>query len=185
VILLQKKFEMRDNQRYKAERLIYRHVLLEAHKAGIITFAIRKIDPRALLLPGRENTWWRYIVAKSRVYKAKKKLPNIEESTRLHPPINAIVKELLRGKKVKCVKPQEHKEWVQKTLKAWKERDCPSAGPQLVNNTLLLIEGKKGQLFLHRNEPQEKIRFVVGADLLKAKEEKKQENQTSRYKSKK
>jgi len=54
-----------------------------------------------------------------------------------------------------------------------------------VNNTLLLIEGKKGQLFLHRNEPQEKIRFVVGADLLKAKEEKKQENQTSRYKSKK
>jgi len=39
----------------------------------------------------------------------------------------------------------------------------------LVNETLVLIEGKRGQLFLHRVEPQEKTRFIISADLLKIK----------------
>jgi len=166
---------MWDSKKSKAERLIYLHVLREAYKAKIITIAARKADPRALLLPGRENTWWRYVIRKSAVMRINKKLPDIEEATRLHPPINAIVKNLHRNNDTKRAKPTIHRKWVENVMKEWKEQGCPQAGPQLVNDTLLLIKGKKGQLFLHCNAPQEKIRFVVGADLLKIKEERNKE----------
>jgi len=151
----------------KKEWLIYQHVQKEAYKAGIITLAVRRSDPRALLLPGRESTWWRYIVGKSVTFKIRKRLPDLEESTRLHPPINAIVKNLYQNKDTKGAKPEIYRKWIEHVIKEWKKLGCPQAGPQLVNDTVLLVEGKKGQLFLHCSKPQEKIRFIISADLLK------------------
>jgi len=143
----------------------------EAYKAGIITLSVRKSDPRALLLPGRENTWKRYIVGKSITENIRKKLPNLEEATRLHPPINAIVKNLYGTMDTKGAKPQLYKIWVDSVLDEWRKQGSPEAGPQLVNETLVLIEGKRGQLFLHHDESQEKIRFIISADLLRIKTE--------------
>jgi len=151
-------------EKAKAERLIYLHVSAEAYKAGKITLAVRRADPRALLLPGREATWLHYVAIKGGRYKIKKALPDLEEATRLHPPINALVKELYNGVNTKRANPKTYCMWVRNIMKEWKERGCSPAGPQLVNNTLLLIEGKKGQLFLHYNEPQEKIRYVISAE---------------------
>jgi len=159
------------NQKTKAERSIYLHALREAYKAKKITLAVRKADPRALLLPGRESTWSQYVVAKCTCYRIKKALPDLEEATRLHPPINALVKELYNDVDTRGARPKVYHKWVQRVIKEWKEQGCPPAGPQLINNTLVLIEGKKGQLFLHHNEPQEKIRFIISADLLKIKPE--------------
>jgi len=153
------------NAKSKAERSIYKHVLSEAYKAKKITLAVRKADPRALLLPGREGTWLRYVAAKWGCYQIKKTLPDLEEATRLHPPINTLVKELYKNVNTKRARPEIYCKWVQNVIKEWREQGCPPAGPQLINNTLLLIEGKKGQLFLHYNEPQEKIRFVISAEL--------------------
>jgi len=159
------------SEKSKAERLIYLHALREAYKAKRITLAVRKADPRALLLPGREKTWLHYATIKSGKYRIKKALPDLEEATRLHPPINALVKELYNGVNTKGAQPKTYCMWVRNIIKEWKERGCSLAGPQLINNTLVLIEGKEGQLFLHRNEPQEKIRFIISADLFKIKPE--------------
>jgi len=106
-----------------------------------------------------------YVAIKGGVPRIRKALPDLEEATRLHPPINALVKELYNGVNTKWDNPKTYRMRVRKIMKEWKERGCSPAGPQLVNNTLLLIEGKKGQLFLHYNESQEKIRFVISAEL--------------------
>jgi len=148
----------------KAERLIYIHASAEAYKAGIITLAVRSADPRALLLPGREAKWLHYVGIKGGKSRIRKALPDLEEATRLHPPINALVKELHKGVNTERVNPKLYRRRVRRILKKWKEQGRPPAGPQLINNTLLLIEGKKGQLFLHCNESQEKIRFVISAE---------------------
>jgi len=152
------------SKRAKAEKLIYKHVAVEAYKAGIMTLAVRRADPYALLLPGRESKWLRYVGAKGGLFKIKKALPDLEEATRLHPPINALVKELYKDVNFKRDNPRTYHKKVQNIMKEWRERGCPPAGPQLVNNTLILIEGKKGPLFLHCNESQEKIRSVVSAE---------------------
>jgi len=148
----------------KAERLIYIHASAEAYKAGIITLAVRRADPRALLLPGREAKWLHYVGVKGGKSRIRKALPDLEEATRLHPPINTLVKEVYTDVNFKKDNPKTYHKKVQNIMKEWRERGCPPAGPQLVNNTLILIEGKKGPLFLHCNESQEKIRFVISAE---------------------
>jgi len=152
------------SNKVKAEKLIYKHVAVEAYKAGIMTLAVRRADPYALLLPGRESKWLRYVSAKSGSYKIKKALPDLEEVTRLHPPINALAKEEYKDVSFKKDNPKTYHKKVQNIMKEWREQGCPPAGPQLVNNTLILIEGKKGPLFLHCNESREKIRFVISAE---------------------
>jgi len=151
----------------KKEWLIYRHAQREAYKAGIITLSVRKSDPRALLLPGREDTWKRYIAGKSTSKNIRKQLPNLEEATRLHPPINEIVKKLYGTRDTEGTKPELYRKWVNGVLEEWKRQGSPEAGPQLINKTLVLIEGKGGRLFLHHEESQEKIHFIISADLLK------------------
>jgi len=165
------KIEMQ-RKRYKEERLICKHVVAEAYKAGIITRGVRVADPHALLLPGRESNWQNYVAAKSGTFKIKKALPDLEEATRLHPPINTLVKELCSGVTTKGANPKTYHKWVQTIIKEWKERGRSPAGPQLVNKTLIITEGKKGQLFLHYDDSQEKIRFVVSAELFKVRGEK-------------
>jgi len=160
---------MDSQQKNKAERLIYLHALREAYKAGIVSLATRRADPRALLLPGKEVTWLQYVIAKDLAHRIKKALPDLEEITRLHPPINAIVKNLYETRDTKGAKPERYRTWVKDILDEWRKQGSPEAGPQLVNETLVLIEGKRGQLFLHRVEPQEKTRFIISADLLKIK----------------
>jgi len=153
-------------------RTIYRHVAAEAYKAGIITRGVRVADPHALLLPGRESNWLQYAAQKNRAFKIKRALPDLEEATRLHPPINSLVKELCSDITTKGANPKIYYKWVQSIIKEWKERGRSPAGPQLVNKTLVITEGKKGPLFLHYDGSQEKIRFVVSAELLKVKGEK-------------
>jgi len=134
-------------ERSRAERLIYKHASSEAYKAKKITLAVRKADPRALLLPGREGTWLRYVIAKRGCHQIKRTLPDLEEATRLHPPINALVKELYKGVDTKGARPEIYYKWVKNVIKEWNERGCPTAGPQLINDTLILIEGKKDNFF--------------------------------------
>lgn len=114
------------------------------------------------------------MVAKCTVSAIKKGLPNLDEATRLHPPINAVVRNLHGTRDTKSTKPQLYKIWVNEILEEWRRQGSPEAGPQLINETLVLIEGKKGQLFLHHNESQEKIRFIISAELFKIKNEKKE-----------
>jgi len=151
------------SNKVKAEKLIYKHVAVEAYKAGIMTLAVRRADPYALLLPGREYKWLRYARAKDRLF-IKKAQPDLEEATRLHPPINALVKEIYKAVDFKRGNQKTYHKKVKNIMKKWREQGCPPAGPQLVNNTLILTEGKKGPLFLHCNELQEKIRFVISAE---------------------
>jgi len=154
-------------QKRKSEKLIYRHVQREAYKAGMISLVFRRHGPRTILLPGREQNWWFAICARARNNVVRRRIPDIIEATRLHPPINDIAKRIMQDKDTLRADHRDYKLWAQVILKEWREQGCPQAGPQLVGSTLLLIEGKEGQLFLHCNDPQEKIRFVVGADLLK------------------
>jgi len=87
-------------------------------------------------------------------------------ATRLHPPINAIACELLKKEVQATLNHDKYHEQATMILREWTKQGRPRAGPQLVGNTLIELEDKAGNMFLHGPTGDDQIHYVLSAELL-------------------